>query len=68
MLDFNNEEQQTQWQSGPVPAGSKVLLRLELQTPRYAAQSNPLIAQSRSGLLQLFCKITVAAGSYAGCF
>lgn len=68
MLDFNDEEQQSQRQRGPVPAGSKVLLRLELQRPRYGSDADPMIARTRKGLLQLFCKLTVAAGTYKDCF
>lgn len=68
MLDFNDEEQQSQRQYGPVPAGSKVLMKLELQRPKYSSPEDSMLARTQKGLLQLFCKLTVADGSYKGCF
>lgn len=67
MIDLNNEEEQRERNYGPVPAGSRVLVGLELQRPRYPAPHDPMIARSQKGLLQLFCKFRVVAGTYEGC-
>lgn len=67
MIDLNNEEEQRERKYGPVPAGSRVLVSLELQRSRYPAPFDPIVAKSQKGLLQLFCKFRVMAGSYEGC-
>lgn len=68
MLDFNGEEKQKDRPRGPVPAGSSVLTRLELLTPNYPSEKNPLVAKTRSGLYQLHCKFTVISGLYNGSY
>lgn len=48
MIDFNNEENQKERNAGPVPDGSRVLVKLELQTPRYASPTNYMLALTKS--------------------
>lgn len=68
MIDLNDEQEQRERNYGPVPAGSKVLVRLEVQKPKYASRDDEMVAMTKSGLLQLQCKIEVCAGSYEGCW
>lgn len=68
IIDLNDEQEQRERNYGPVPAGSKVLVRLELQKPKYASRDDEMVAMAKSGLLQLQCKIEVCAGSYEGCW
>lgn len=68
MIDLNDEQEQRERNYGPVPAGSKVLVRLELQKPKYASRDHEMVAMTKSGLLQLQCKVEVCAGSYEGCW
>lgn len=68
MLDLNYEEEQRQRNFGPVPAGSKVLVRISLQKPEYASEHDEMVAMTKSGLLQLRFKMEVCAGSYEGCY
>lgn len=66
--DFNDAETQKQRVSGPVPAGSIVLLKLEIQkpNPEYAAKPGSFVTRSKKGLLWLDCMLTVQAGTYEG--
>lgn len=66
--DFNDAETQKQRVSGPVPAGSIVLLKLEIQkpNPEYAAKPGSFVTRSKKGLLWLDCMLTVQAGMYEG--
>jgi hypothetical protein len=68
MIDLYDEESQREWKSGPVPAGSKVLLKIVLVKPKYAAWNNEFIAVTKSGFRQLWVKLEVAAGEYEGVF
>lgn len=68
MIDLNDEQEQRERNYGPVPCGSKVLVRLEVQKPKYASRDDEMVAMTKSGLLQLQCKIEVCAGSYEGCW
>lgn len=66
-IDFNNEEEQIERNYGPVPNGSRVLVRLTLEKPQYASREDPDLAETKAGLLQLPCKMEVVEGTYAGC-
>ena len=66
MLDFNGEEQQKQRAYGPVPAGSRVLLRMDLVKPRYADEQHEYVQRAQSGLRGLWVEFTVAFGTYEG--
>ena len=66
MLDLNMESEQKNRNYGPVPAGSKVMVRISIETPKYGLQDTPCVAQAKSGLLGLWCKFTVAGGLYDG--
>lgn len=68
MIDLNDEEQQQERKYGPVPAGSRVLVRMEIQQPKYPAPFDNMIARTKNGMFQLFCKFTVLSPTYAGCF
>lgn len=67
MIDLNHEEEQRERNYGPVPAGSRVLLRLSVLKPMYPSRDDEMLAETKNGLLQLACKLEVAAGSYEGC-
>lgn len=67
VLDFNNEEQQRSAHTGPVPSGSRVLVELSLEKPKHSAVNMPYISETKGGLLGLWVKYTVSAGSYEGC-
>lgn len=67
MLDFNNEQEQQIRNYGPVPAGSTVLVRLEMLKPQYADRDHAYVSRSKNGLLGLYAQYTVAAGTYEGC-
>lgn len=66
MLDLNMESEQKSRHYGPVPGGSKVMVRLSVESPKYGLQDAPWVAQAKSGLLGLWCKFTVASGLYEG--
>lgn len=66
MLDLNMESEQKNRNYGPVPAGSKVMVRISVETPKYGLQDTPWVAQAKSGLLGLWCKFTVVGGLYDG--
>ena len=66
MIDLGNEEIQKERARGPVPSGSKVLVRLVLDKPKFPAPEDEWVAQAKSGLRQLQCKIEVVAGTYEG--
>lgn len=44
------------------------MTRLELLTPNYPSEKNPLIAKTKNGLYQLHCKFTVISGLYNGSY
>ena len=66
-IDFNREEEQKERNYGPVPSGSRVLVRLTLEKPKYASREDPDLSETKNGLLQLPCKMEVVEGTYAGC-
>lgn len=69
MLDFSNEEDQRESNgNGPVPAGSMVIVQMDVLQPREdrQARDNPYISVAQSGLRQIYCQFTVAKGSYKG--
>lgn len=67
MLDFTNEQEQTERNYGPIPAGSIVIVKLELQdAPNNMAGNEPYIYMAKSGLLMLNFKCSVTDGDYAG--
>lgn len=65
MIDLSQEQEQKS-AYGPVPSGSRVLVRITIEKPKYASQDDELVAMAKTGLLQLFCRLEVAAGSYEG--
>ena len=68
-FDFNQAEEQKQRVPGPVPAGSIVLLKVEIQrptNPEYAAKPGSYVTRTKKGLLLLNCQMTVMAGTYEG--
>jgi hypothetical protein len=67
-LDLNNEEEQQQRNYGPVPSGSLVLCRITIEKPQYSDQGNSFISRSQHGMLGLWAKIEVVAGTYAGVY
>ena len=68
MIDLGNEEIQREPKTGPVPAGSRVLVRLRIEKPQFAAADDPFVAEGKSGLRRLQCKVEVVAGAYDGCW
>lgn len=64
MIDLNHEEEQRERNYGPVPSGSRVLLRLSLLKPKYPSRDDEMLAETKNGLLQLAGKLEVAAGWY----
>ena len=66
MFDFNNEPEQKSDNYGPVPGGSKVMVRLSVETPQYAVADHPLVSETKKGLRGLWCKFTVIGGMYEG--
>ena len=65
MIDLSQEQEQKS-AYGPVPNGSRVLVRLTIEKPKYASPEDELVAMAKTGLLQLFCRLEVAAGVYEG--
>lgn len=65
MIDLSQEQEQKS-AYGPVPSGSRVLVRLTIEKPKYASRDDEMVAMAKTGLLQLFCRLEVAAGSYEG--
>lgn len=68
MLDLGMEEMQREPRKGPVPAGSRVLVRLSLERPKFPTQEDPFVAEGKTGLRYLSFKAEVVAGSYEGCW
>lgn len=66
MFDFNNQDPQKELANGPIPAGSKVLLRMLIQKPKNESKPGSFVAQYKSGLLALWVKFEVVCGSYEG--
>jgi hypothetical protein len=67
-FDFNAAEEQKTFAAGPVPVGSIVMLKLEIQRPNeaYAAKPGSYVQKTKSGLYSLNCQFTVQHGTYAG--
>lgn len=68
MLDFSNADDQREFAQGPVPAGSIVVVEMEVLEPKAErqAQENRFISVAQSGLRQIYCKFEVTKGTYAG--
>lgn len=67
MLDFSQEESQKEHNYGPVPGGSFVVVKLEIQEPNGSFMTeHRYISQASTGLRQIHCKLTVERGEYAG--
>lgn len=67
--DFSHEDDQQEYRpTGPVPAGSIVLVELHVMepNPQYAAQDDPLVSITRNGLRQLYVECEVIDGRYRG--
>lgn len=67
MIDLSQEEEQ-KIAYGPVPGGSRVLVRLTIEKPQYSSPDDELVALAKSNLLYLFCRLEVVAGSYEGVY
>lgn len=65
-IDFNAAEEQRDPIHGPVPAGSRVLLKLEVLKPKNESRQIPFVAVSQKNLYMLWVRLTVHAGSYQG--
>lgn len=63
-FDLSQESSQTAY--GPVPAGSEVMLQLELMEPNQAIPEHKFVRAASTGLLQIYAKFTVQHGSYSG--
>ena len=68
MLDFSNAPDQREFGNGPVPAGSIVIVQMEVLQPHESkrAADNPYISVAQSGLRQIYCQFSVTKGSYSG--
>lgn len=68
MLDFSNADDQREFAQGPVPAGSIVVVEMEVLEPKAERQTqeNRFISVAQSGLRQIYCKFKVTKGTYAG--
>jgi hypothetical protein len=65
-INLNDEQEQRLSNYGPVPAGSKVLCRITLEKPKYAAPDDECVSVTKGGLLGLYAKIEVIQGKYEG--
>ena len=66
-IDFNEAEQQSSGKKyGPVPMGSKVMLKMELKESTNHQANAPFIAVSRGGVNMLWIEFTVMGGEYDG--
>lgn len=65
-IDFNNEEEQRQSVNGPVPGGSKVMVRISIEKPKHPSREHEFVSEAKGGLLGLWCKFEVCAGEYEG--
>lgn len=65
-IDFNNAEEQRQAVHGPVPAGSRVLLEMEVLKPKNSSFEQPFISVSKNHLYMLWIRLTVHDGTYQG--
>lgn len=65
-IDFNNAEEQRDPIHGPVPAGSRVLLKMEILKPKNESKRIQFVAVSQKNLYMLWVRLTVHAGSYQG--
>lgn len=66
MIDLNDEQEQKEFNYGPIPAGSRVLVQLEIVPTDYPDTEDPTLSVTKNGMLQLPCKFSVVAGSYIG--
>ena len=68
MLDFTKEDDQREFVNGPLPAGSVVMLKIQVLQPQQERQApdNPNISVAQSGLRQIYCQFEVAHGSFQG--
>lgn len=53
---------------GPLPKGSRVLLRLTIEKSLYPFENDSVLTVDKSGLAMLPVRLEVASGAYAGCF
>lgn len=65
-IDFNQAEEQRERAHGPVPAGSRVLLEMEIMKPRNESQQMPFVAVSAKKLYMLWVELKVVSGTYEG--
>lgn len=68
MFDFSDASEQREFGNGPVPAGSIVMVEMEVLQPNEdrRARENPYISVAQSGLRQIYCQFTVTKGGYSG--
>ena len=53
MYDFNQEEDQKNRISGPIAAGSSVLVRLALRRPKFPYEASGIVGTTQKGMLFL---------------
>lgn len=51
---------------GPLPKGSRALIRLTLEKSIYPYENDPVLSRSQKGLAQLPVRLEIASGRYAG--
>ena len=66
MYDFNQEEDQKTRASGPIPAGSSVLVRLSIRKPKFTDDNSDIIGRTQRGMLFLDAEYEVIAGQFQG--
>ena len=65
--DFSKETDQSERKYGPVPAGSIVILEMQVTQPNYGKDpADPYITVAKSGLRQINCLFTVSRGTFEG--
>lgn len=66
MLDFSKEDEQKEFNYGPVPSGSIVIIRTELISPTKVCHFDTSLHQADSGLISLPMQFNVVKGTYEG--
>ena len=67
MYDFNQEEDQQARASGPIPAGSSVMVRLSIRRPKFTDGNSEFIGKTTKGMLFLDAEYEVLGGQFQGC-
>lgn len=66
MNEYNGENVRGLPVRGPLPKGSRALIRLTLEKSLYPFEGDPYLGKSQKGLAQLPVKLEIASGRYAG--